>query len=230
MTRSLAMAFLFVLAGGVAEAQPRVRVRAESRSELRTRRLPDAGVVAGVLRDDPGEPLPARPVQIRLEAVGGNGYAIREETLTDTRGEFRLEATLPIGEYILRATFREDDVYQRFEAQRRLDLHRADVRLSIHGGGSLDLDEALHPIEVTAQSAEGGAGLQIQLLDELDRPLAEGTTDARAHVSFVLHASVLGPPGAGRLKARSRPDDRHAEAQTEVLIVRFRQTFLLLRA
>jgi hypothetical protein len=231
MTRGLAMAFLCVLGwSGAAAAQPLVRVRAESRIELRTRRLPDAVVVEGVLRDDLGQPLPGRPVQIRIEAVGGGGFAVREETTTDARGEFRLETPLPIGEYLLRATFREDDVYQRFEAQRRLDLERADVRLRVivPEGGRLDLDVALHPIEVIAESDEGGAGLSIQLLDELDRPLTEGTTDAEGHVAFVLHASVIGPPGAGRLKARSQPDARHAEAQTEVPIVRFRRTELIL--
>ncbi len=139
---------------------------------------------------------------------------------------------LPIGGYRVAATFDGDDDHQRIEVQRRLDLDRADVRLHvvIPERGKLDLDRGEHTIEVVAFSEEGGGGLSVELLDELDRRLDARTTDAEGRVRFVLPSERLGPPGAGRIKARSRADARRAEAQTEVPIVRFRRTHLTLSA
>ena len=66
----LTLAATLLCAAGAA-AQPRVRVRAESRIELRTERpdAPGSVLLQGVLRDDLGAPLPGREVELQVRAA-----------------------------------------------------------------------------------------------------------------------------------------------------------------
>lgn len=213
-------------------AQPVVRVRSESRIELRTVRRPNEVTIAGVLRDDLGQPLASRELVVRVRPDDPQAPPATRQVTTSDDGSFRVPVVLGTGGYRVSAAFDGDENHERVEVERRLDLDRADVRLHVvvPDAGRLDLDRGEHTIEVVALSEEDGSGLSIELLDELDRRLDAGTTDAEGRVRFVLTSDRLGAPGAGRIKARSRADRRRAEAQTEVPIVRFRKTYLTLGA
>ena len=232
----LGVSVLAALAGGlsigsgVAAAQPTVRVRAETRIELRTEQDGEHVQVRGVLRDDLGTPLPGRDIALRVRAPRGTADVRRARTGED--GSFVVPLTLPEGTHDLIASFPGDPTHDGVEVERRIDRTRADVRLEVlvADGGRLDLDQARHAVVVRARSAAGGAGLDVELRDELDRTLAMSGTDASGRARFTIDSETLGAPGAGRLKARSRADDRRAEAQTEVPIVRFRTTALTLEA
>jgi hypothetical protein len=222
----------------VSRAQPRVLVRAESRIELRTRRAVDVLVVEGALRDDLGQPLSDREITLRWRAIATPGPPVpqwgdRQRTLrTDRDGAFAVELPIASGAHHLSAWFAGDRMHERVEVARRIDLDRADVRLRVEvpNRGHLDLDVAVHEIVVRSQSDVGGDNVAIRILDELDRPLAAGTTDASGRATFHLRASDLGAPGAGRLKVRSTEDALRAEAQTEVPVIRFRRTTVTLTA
>jgi len=73
-------------------------------------------------------------------------------------------------------------------------------------------------------------GITIELVDELDRPLAAGSSNAEGRVRFEVASRDLGEPGAGRVKAMSQADGTRARAQTEVPVVRFRATELSLNS
>ncbi len=226
----VAWSFLFLSAlVSTSRAQPLVRVQAESRIELRTT-VDGAGVaVDGTLRDDLGNPLSGRAVV--FEATAGDDPVYRSALTTDDDGRFH--AALPRDErgFSLRARFDGDGYHQQVEVERTLDLNRADVRLRVlvPSRGRLDLDEEAHRIEVQAESAEGGDGLRLELLNELG-PLAEQTTDIDGRAAFLVPSSDLGPAGAGRIKVHSGADDHRAEALTEVPVIRFRATQLTLAA
>lgn len=215
-----------------ASAQPSVRVRSETRIELRTLRRPGHVVVEGALRDDLGEPLVDRRIILRATPDDPTLPGSRHPLTTDAQGGFSARMDLETGGHRLSATFVGDDTHDRVEVERRLDLDRADVRLRVvvPDGGRLDLDRPSHVVEVVAESTEGGAGLGIDLVDELERPLARGRTDGAGRVRFEIPAGALGASGAGRIKARSRADALRAEAQTEVPVVRYRATELTLAA
>ncbi len=229
--RALVTALSALLAAASAQAQPIVVVRSESRIELRTVRHEDHVVVEGALRDDLGEPLAGRELVVRATPDGPEA-PIRHAVTTREDGGFRVRLNLSTGGYRLSAGFSGDGVHERVEVERRLDLDRADVRLRVvvPDGGRLDLDQPEHRVEVFADSTEGPGGLVVHLLDEHDRRLASEVTDAAGRAAFTVQAATLGPPGAGRIKARSGADALRAEAQTEVPVVRFRATALTLRA
>ncbi len=227
----IALAALSLVSLDVA-AQPLVHVRAESRIELRTVRREDGTEIQGTLRDDLGGPLGARALEVRIRRTVPDAVPRVESVTTDPQGRFGLSLRLELGSYVLSAAFEGDESHERVEVERQLDLTRADVRLRVvvPDGGRLDLDRPTHTIEVFALSAQGGSGLTVDVLDERDRAIARGVTDATGRVRFDLRSSDLGAPGAGRLKARSRPDALRSEAQTEVPIVRLRATSITLQA
>lgn len=208
-----------------AGAQLSVRVRAESRIELRTER--DAGrvIVIGVLRDDLGEQLADREVTLHAQSTDG-AHSERRTVRTDGTGQLHAEFALAVGAYRLGATFAGDADHERVEVERALDLDRADVRLRVNvpSHGRLRLDLAEHVVDIVAESSAGGAGLRIELADELGRPLGAGTTDADGRLRFVVRSEQLGPPAAGRLVARADADALRADAQTEVPVVRVSPT------
>lgn len=229
---TVVIALVASVCGPTAHAQPTVRVRAESRIELRAERRPEQIAVLGALRDDLGEPLADRPVEVRAIAADVALAPARAVARTRADGRFTVELALPTGAWRLVALFEGDEEHERVEVERALDLDRADValRVTVPGGGRLDLDVASHAVQVEAQSEEGGGALTVELVDELDRPLGAETTDASGHARFAVASRALGGPGAGRLVVRSQPDARRAGAQTEVPVVRFRATSLELTA
>jgi len=210
-----------------ASAQPIVRVRAESRIELRTERRDGRVVVVGVLRDDLGEALADREVMLHARSADAV-YRERRTVRTDTEGKLNAEFALPLGAYRLGATFVGDPDHERVEVERSLDLDRADVRLrvTVPEHGRLRLDVAEHLVDVVAVSDAGGGGLHVELSDELGRSLGTGTSDAAGRVRFVVRSEQLGPPAAGRIVARGAADALRADAQTEVPVVRVSPTRL----
>lgn len=213
-------------------AQPRVRVRAETRIELRTHRGLDGEVmVRGVLRDDLGAPLGRRNVHVRVRDSAGATVADAVRA-TDAQGGFGLRTVLRPGNYRMSARFAGDETYAEILVERGIDLARAEVHLvvRVRDEGRFDLDEPRHGVEVHVSCDAGVEGLEVELLDELDRPLARATADADGDLSFTLDSSGLGAEGPGRIKARTRGDARRADAQTEIPIVRFRATTITLDA
>ncbi len=229
MSRALLAALAVCALPSVALAQPTVRVRAEARIELRVDRTPGRVTVGGTLRDDLGQPLPDRSVEVRvLEPAGqSRAHAIAR---TDANGSLGASFSLDPGAYRVIARWDGDEGHQQVEVAQMLDLSRAHVRLAVAmpDGGHLDLDAPRHTVDVRASSTEGGRDLRVELRDELDHRLAEGVTDAAGHVRFTLDSSALGPPAAGRFVVCTPGDARRAPAQTEVPVVRFRPIELTL--
>jgi hypothetical protein len=227
---TVAVVMLLALAAPVAQAQLTVRVRAESRIELRARLTAEGASVEGTLRDDLGAPLPGRAVRVGCLTEDGRSLG-REDVRTDARGDFRHRFHAE-GTRQVRAIFTGDDGYRRIEALQRLEPGRAHVRLDVRGpaGGRLDLDREVHDLAVEATSPSGGVGLEIEVLDEVGRTVAAGLTDAASRHTFQLRSADLGPPSAGRLVVRTAGDARRARAQTELPVVRFRSSALTMEA
>lgn len=229
----LAFAVLSVLmVASVVCGQPRVRVRAETRIELRTHRGEnDEVMIRGVLRDDLGAPLGRRSVRLRVHDAAGAVVADADRS-TDAEGAFGLRTVLQPGTYRMSARFGGDETYAEILVERGIDLAREEVHLvvRVRDGGRLDLDEAQHAIDVRVSCDVGVAGLHVELLDELNRPLARANAPTDGALSFTLQSSSLGAEGPGRIKARARGDARRSDAQTEVPIVRYRATSLSLSA
>ncbi|MFW6067091.1 MAG: carboxypeptidase regulatory-like domain-containing protein [Myxococcota bacterium] len=219
------------LGASAVHAQPRLRIRAESRVELRVERGSAALTVRGYLRDDLGNPLPDRRIELRMDPTGA-GAAVRRTARTDERGAFSGEFPLAQGSHRLTARFDGDASHDRATVTRPLDLTRDDVRLQLQvpNDGRLDLARREHEIVVWAASAASGDGLRVELRDELDRRLASGTTDSAGRVRFSVASEALGAPGPGRIKALTPGDAERSAAQTELAVVRERPTQLTLRA
>ncbi len=211
-------------------AQIPLRVRAETRLELRLEGDEGELLLQGTLRDDLGAPLAGRPIAVVIE--GGAGVRERAMVHTDVGGAFALRVDAPSKESIVRAEFAGDAHHDGTEAARTVRPGLEDVRLAltVPGGGVFDLDARRHPITIIARAASGPAPVRIELLDELGRRIGEGVANDLGRLRLELTPSVLGAAGAGRLVARSFRDSRFAASQTEVPIVRMRPTRIELRA
>ncbi len=213
------------------DAQPVLRVRAETRIEVEAEQREGEIVLHGTLRDDLGEPLPRRTVTLRVVDAAGVGH-LHRVIRTDARGTFEAVAPADLDNYRVSAHFAGDDMHDSITVERVIDVTRANVQLTltVPTAGRIDLDIETHHFEVSARCPAGVAGLRIELRDELNRPLAEGLTGEDGRVRLSVASRALGGPGPGRLQARFPGDTRRAETRTEMPIVRERGTFLMLAA
>ncbi|MEO0323204.1 MAG: hypothetical protein AAF447_09620, partial [Myxococcota bacterium] len=224
--RALLALALAATLGSSAAAQPRVHVLGRARLELRLDRGASPPVLHGVLRDDLGEALAGRDVDLVVETRSGR-RVLRRPATTDDDGALALSLALGPRQYVVRAAFEGDANHAAERVAAPLDLSRADVRLRIlladAEDGELDLDATAHRVRVEARSDAGPAGLPIELVDERDRELASGVTDSNGEVLFEVPSATLAVPGAGRLRAKTPGDAERAASQTELPVVRVRR-------
>jgi hypothetical protein len=209
-------------------AQPSVRVSAATRITLQTARVERGVEVTGSLVDDLGAPLSEHLVELVIDGpVGREKRALR----TDDAGTFHAILDAPSARYRVLVKYGGDTAYAAAEATRDVDMSRADVRLTFiePRGLRVDLDRPSHKVAVRSESAVGGVGLDIALLDEAGRELARGRTDANGAFRVELAAQTFGAPGVGRLVAQTSGDAQRAAARAEMEILRFRNTELALQ-
>jgi len=212
-----------------AEAQPSIRIRAESRIELHASWSGGRLLLRGYLRDDLGVPIAEAPLELRVQARAGGSIVRRS---VRSRQDGTIEATLDAapGSYRLSAAYAGDPHHERVEVERDIDASRAEVRLRVQvpDEGRLRLDVPAHEIVVRAESEATSGGLRIRLSDELGRELGAAETNPLGEVRFRVLATQLGPPSAGRLMASVEADATHADALTEVPVLRIAPTRLSL--
>ena len=240
----LASALLGVLVPPAA-ALPVLRVRAETRLELRAevrggRSAADL-VLQGHLRDDRGAGLRRSPIVLALVDPASDETLLEREVSTENDGSFALtlalrdlpsiQSRLATGEVRATARFLESAHHGPIFVERDVDPARVPLRLHVEvtGGGEVDLDAEALTVRVRASSSEGGAALPIELRSETELLQSAGTGPDGV-VEFQLEPAILGPPGSGRIIARSPGDALRAGAQTEVPIVRVRAPSLSLGA
>ena len=221
---------MVVAFGTIARAEPTVTVRAEARLELRAESRDAQVVIIGRLMDDLNQPLPRKSVSVALTSPDGTTVFGRE-VLTDADGRFELTTAGSAQRYGLIGQYDGDDHYPRLTLRRAVDLSRAPVELDIALGEGmrLDLERPSHLITITASGRSGGDDVSIELVDELDRVLGEGRTNAAGTLRLAVPSQNLGAPGAGRLVARSHADARREAATAERSVVRFLPTTLTLQ-
>jgi hypothetical protein len=216
--------------GSRALAQPSVRVRATTRVELRATPSEQGLELDGSLLDDLGAPLAGRHLDVVID-MGAS--ARRTQTLqTSQDGRFHALLALRADHYRTVARFAGDTQYAGSEQARDADASLSGVTLQFIEPRSLrlDLDAPKQLVRLRADSASGGAGLDLRLHDERGHQLAAGRTDANAEFRVELAADALGEPGVGRLIARSSADARRAPAEAGLEVLRFRATSLSLAA
>jgi hypothetical protein len=206
-------------------AQPSIRIRAESRIEVRATWSETRLHVQGHLRDDLAAPLANAPVEVRVQPREG-GPVLRRSVRTGDDGALDARFEVPPGAYRLSAAYGGDGHHERVEVERELDASRAEVRLrvSVPNEGRLRLDEAQHEIAVRVESEAPVAGLRVRLTDELGRALGALQADRQGEARFRVAASQLGPASAGRIVARTEADAQRSDALTEVPILRVAPT------
>lgn len=219
----LALTLGYFAWANTALAQPIVRVRAETRLEVASEVAGDAVIVRGALRDDAGAPLSNRTISLTLRGEEGLEYLRLD---TDASGEFATRLSVSVTSVELR--FDAEEFLMSTATTLQIDARRAHVTLHVEtpSGGMFSLDEPEHMLRITAESEHGGGGLHLTLSHELGQLIAAGTTDSDAQWVIRLQSSELGSAGVGRLVVRSTADERRSVAQTEVPIVRSRNTQL----
>lgn len=229
------IAFLGVLLPS-ATAQTRVRVMAETRIDVAAERAGSSVQVLGVLRDDLGQALPHRELQLFTRQLVDDAAPLAAEgtfgaqtLLTDERGEFTLGVAWVAGRFTLACSFAGDEFHLPASVERAVDPTLADVRLRFDldvTARELDLDLPEARVRVVAESSQGGEGLVLTLRDELGRAHGSATTDAGGHATFDLGEAPETAPGPGRWLVEFAGDTQRAAARAELPIVRVRATEL----
>ncbi len=109
----LAVLGMVLFASFPSAAQPRLRVRAETRLELAQERV-DSGVhLRGALLDDLGLPLASRELDIEVQPADDPAALVRERLRTDREGRFSLDVPLASHRTVrLRAIFSGDENHE----------------------------------------------------------------------------------------------------------------------
>lgn len=218
--------------GGARADGPRVRVLAEARIGLQADRSGGGLVLRGVLRDELGGELPGRPLELRLDVDGEVARTVR--LMTDARGTYRHAVDGDLAPTAVEVLFRGDPWHDARRVRRSLRAGLEDVRLRFVAdeeagtgeGSRIDLDGPPLRVSIAAGADGGAADLPVVLENERGERLAEGVTDDSGRLALDVPASRLGPPGPGRLVARSREHDGRAAATSEQPILRVRRTLL----
>jgi hypothetical protein len=226
----------WALAASIARAQPTLVVRAESRIELDVVHDADGLFVTGALRDDLGVPLAGEDVSLELSHAVASTHQRGSHVLTrvvraTADGTFSTHFRVEASDYVVDAAYEGASEHLGTRATRFYDLDRAHVtlRLALEGGARVDLEVPTHLLTITASSDAGGAGLEMQITDEIgSADLGHGASDADGVLRVAIASDRLGPPAAGRLVVRTHGDATRAEAQSELPIVRFRATHVSL--
>ncbi|HEX4352798.1 MAG TPA: hypothetical protein VHZ95_07795, partial [Polyangiales bacterium] len=104
---------LLLMAAGVAEAAPSLRVRAKVRIELEAERVGDQLRVQGYLRDDLAAALAKRLVQIRVQPANDQGRAQTRNARSDATGRFTSAFDSRASSVRVDVVFEGDDFYER---------------------------------------------------------------------------------------------------------------------
>ena len=209
-------ALAYWLGSAPAHAQPILRVRAETRIDLRV----VDGLIVGSLLDDVASGLAGQKLVLFLSS---NGVRQRAEVTTDGNGGFEIEPSqaLPLD---VEASFQGDDQFQRSTATRRLENIPTTMRF-VSEARSFDLDTTSHTLGVEVTGPRSGE-LELVLRNELGHLL--GRTPANSTASWTIASPELGPSGAGTLKVVLQDESERVFAESEIRIVRFRQPEIVL--
>jgi hypothetical protein len=215
-----------------ARAQPLVRVRAGTQIVLHGAQGADGLDLRGALLDDLGSPLAGRTLQVEVAGEQGGDSAQHTTVRSADDGSFGMATARPTGIYRVRVAFAGDSHHAGSEAERTVDLARAEVRLAFIEPREvrLDLDAERQRIALRASSARGGGGLSIEVRSERGAVVAQGTTDADGMFRAVVPVAALGEPGHGKLIAHSHADALRGGASAEIAVLRWRATRISLRA
>ena len=223
-------------AAATAQASPTLRVRAKVQIELYVAAFADGLHVQGTLHDDLAAALAGRELALRVSALRGSVSRAQLRTLrSDGAGKFALVLPLAEGapqELRVQVAFEGDTFYERAEAEQLLEPERRELRLQFLAPTDqrISLDQPNCELIVEAWSALGGAGLRIELQDELGRPLAADTTGSDGRVTLVVQSARLGEPGVGELVAIAAGDRERSGARVVKPVLRSRATQIALRA
>lgn len=197
-------------------AQPLLRVRAETRIDLRV----VEGRVVGSLLDDVASGLPSQRLIVVLSS---DDERQRVVVTTDGQGNFEIEpnGALPLD---VDATFEGGGHFERSRATRRLANTPTTIRFQSEER-SFNLDDTTHTIAVEITGPESD-DRELILRNELGHVLARST--AEPVVAWTLASPQLGPSGAGMFHVVLQDAAERVFADSEVRIVRFRQPAIAL--
>lgn len=135
-----------------------LRVRAEGDLSLSVTSAGTLAKVSGFLRDELGDPLAQRRVDLVIEEVGSP----REEAAhvyTNRRGAFSYRQELKPGQWQVRATFAESEHVTGDKASQRISVEPSPVELTVRGPRFGRLTGAPAPVQIRA--TVGSVGLSV---------------------------------------------------------------------
>lgn len=219
---ALAATAAALLAASV-QAQPVIRVEAQTRIELSAGRTERGTQLRLVLLDDQGAPVANAALAVRIADSVGQPLWTRPRALTATDGV--VEIALPrIEERIsVEAHYAGDAFHAGTDAMQLLDtrLARVELKFTAPASTTIDLREPTLSVRIRARTEGTAAGLRIELLDESGNQLGARETDDEGVVALTVQRDQLGLPGAGKLIARAQGDVAHSAALVELPIVRW---------
>jgi hypothetical protein len=211
------------LAGTAARGQPVIRVEAQARLELTTRRTETGTELRVLLIDDQGAPIAGAPVTYRVASSTGELLASRTRALTESNGALEIQLG-PVDERIsVEARFTGDDFRSGASRVELLDtrLARTELRFIAPAHAILDLREPTVTVRLRARGEATASDVRIALSDERGTDLGAATTDDQGVAELTVEMPKLGAPGTGKLIARALGDGQRAPASAELAIVRW---------
>ena len=204
-----------------------LRVRAQVTIDLRVSGKEPGLRLEGSLTDDLGARLTHRALHVAFRGAGTAALPAnaRNRTIrTDSRGQFALDA--PCVGCSAHVEFGADAYYEHANASQTVAAPRPTVSLDFLDPSELavSLDRPTVGVVVRASGPARVDALQVELQNELARPIAQGKTGADGVLRLQVDSNVLGPYGLGEIVARVPATLEHAAARMTKAVLRTVQT------
>lgn len=193
-----------------------IRVRGQGKLYADIQAAGTSAQVAGVLRDELGQPLPQRPVELKITQEGADLVVQDQLLMTDMQGRFGFQQVLPQGRYVVSINFAEDDHLNGAQASRIIELVQAPYRLEVQGPSLVVGRKRAAPLRLRATVSGVGvrAGVEV-FVNEQRASLVE--LDHYGRGAFDVRDALV--PGANQIRVvlpSQGPDTPGAQASTSM--------------
>lgn len=193
-----------------------IRVRGQGKLYADIQAAGTSAQVAGVLRDELGQPLPQRPVELKITQEDTRQVVQDQLLMTDMQGRFGFQQVLPQGRYVVTINFAEDDHLDGAQASRVIELVQAPYRLEVQGPSLVVGRKRAAPLRLRATVSGVGvrAGVEV-FVNEQRASLVE--LDHYGRGAFDVRDALV--PGANQIRVvlpSQGPDIPGAQATTSM--------------
>lgn len=197
-----------------------IRVRGQGKLYADIQAAGTSAQIAGVLRDELGQPLPQRPIELKITRDDSQELVHEQLLLTDMQGRFGFQQSMPQGRYLVTINFLEDDHLDGAQASRVIELVQAPYRLEVQGPSLVVGRKRAAPLRLRATVSGVGVRTDVEVfVNEQRASLVE--LDHYGRGAFDVRDALV--PGANQIRVVLPSKGQDSPGAQATTMMRFAQ-------